>query len=203
MRGTPACAVTSWLLMALLMPAGARAQAPRADPDFSGLQRHLKAGDEVVVTIQGGTTIRGRVGALSAGQITIVSDHEPQEIPATQVSKIQRRRNGILLGALIGAGTGLAFGFALKTYAYNEGGNEAAALLLPIGIGLGAGIAIDALLVTPRTVYERPPSRRAHLSIVAWPGRVSAQASIRLGRFPWIGHREGPRRGACSCSPLR
>ena len=115
---------------------------------------------------------------LSNVQITVLADDQRREIPADQVTRVQRRRNGILLGALIGAGAGVPFGIALPSWAHNEGGSEAGALLLPIAAGLGAGIAIDAVLVRPRTVFDRAPSTRAQLSVIALPGRVVAQMAI-------------------------
>jgi hypothetical protein len=122
--------------------------------------------------------VTGRVVDISNVQITVLADDMRREIPADQVTRVQRRRNGIRLGALIGAGAGLPFGIALKSYAHNEGDNEAGALLFPIAVGLGAGVAIDALLVRPRIVFERAPSTRTQLSVIVMPGRAVAQIAL-------------------------
>ena len=168
-----AAAVAALLLAA--SPAWAQDPSP---PDFSRLNEQLKTGDGVLVSIQGGTMVRGRVVDISNVQITVLANDVRREIPADQVTRVQRRRNGILLGALIGAGAGIPFGIALRSYAYNEGGNEAGALLFPIAVGLGTGVAIDALLVRPRTVFERTPSTRAQLSVIVGPGRAVARMVI-------------------------
>jgi len=159
-------------------PARAQDPSPRVNTEFSSLKGQLKTGDGVVVSIQGGTLVRGRVVDISNVQITVLANAVRREIPADQVTRVQRRRNGILLGALIGAGAGIPFGIALRSYAHNEGGNEAGALLFPIAVGLGSGIAVDALLVRPRTVFKRTPSTRARLSVIVAPGRAVAQMAL-------------------------
>ena len=168
-------------LAALLLAASSGSAQDLSRPllsDFSRLREQLKAGDEVVVNTRDGTTIRGRVVEVSTVQIAVVANNVRREIPSDQVTRVQRRRNGILLGALIGAGAGVPFGLALKSYAHNEGSTETGALLFPIGVGLGVGIAIDAFLVVPRTVFERAASTRAQLLLVVGPGRAVAQITI-------------------------
>lgn len=169
------------VLAALLLaasPAWAQDSSPRVDADFSRLREQLKIGDGVVVSIRGGTMVRGRVVDISNVRIAVLANDVRREIPGDQVTRVQRRRNGILLGALIGAGAGIPFGIALRSYAHNEGGSEAGALLFPIAVGLGAGIAIDALLVRARTVFERVPSTRAQFVVIVGPRRAVAQMAI-------------------------
>jgi hypothetical protein len=129
-------------------------QSP-VDSDFARLADKLRVGDSIVVTTDTGMEIRGRFFDVSAAGIALHVDNVQQQLPAAQVSRIQVRRNGVLLGALIGAGVGVPFGLALKSWAHNEGGNEAGALAFPILVGLGTGLAIDAFLVVPRTVFDR------------------------------------------------
>src|SRR5690606_16753998 len=105
--------------------------------DFSSLQERLRAGDEVLVSTGAGPAIRGRMVEVSPVQITVMAGNVRHDIPSDQVTRVERRRNGLLLGALIGAGVGIPFGLALRSYAHNEGSNEAGALLFPVGIGLG------------------------------------------------------------------
>lgn len=150
----------------------------QARADFSRLHEHLRAGDPVDVATQDGTTVRGKTLEISATSLVVLVDGSRKEIPANQVVKIERRRNGVLLGAVIGAGVGVAFGLALKSYAYNEGGNEAAALMLPIAVGLGAGIGIDALLVRSRTVFERPRQSARRLTVIVGSGHAGLRMSL-------------------------
>jgi hypothetical protein len=141
-------------------------QSP-ADSDFARLPDKVKVGDPIVVTTDTGMQIKGRFSNVSAAGLALHVDNVEHRIPAAQVSRIQVRRNGILLGALIGAGVGVPFGLALKSWAHNEGGSEAGALSFPILVGLGTGIAIDAFLVVPRTVFDRLLPRATLVPIVA------------------------------------
>jgi hypothetical protein len=138
-------------------------QAQAQDTDFAGLSDELRANDSVDVSFEDRMIVRGRVLNLSVDAMTLRTGELTRDLKANQVTRVQRRRNGILLGAVIGAAVGVPFGLALKSYAHNEGGSEGLAVLMPIGVGLGAGIGIDALLVKPRTIYERqtaPTMRR-------------------------------------------
>ena len=67
----------------------------------------------------------------------------------------------------------------MKSSANNEGGNEAGALAFPILAGLGTGIAIDAFLVIPRTVFDRL-SPRATLVPVVTPHMSAVRVAIKF-----------------------
>ena len=151
-------------------------QSP-VDNDFARLADKLKVGDPIVVTMDTGMQIKGRFRNVSAGGLALHVDHVEQQLPVAQVSRVQVRRNGVLLGALIGAGVGVPFGLALKSWANNEGGNEAWALAFPPLVGLGTGIAIDAVLVVPRTVFDRL-SPRATLVPIVTPHTAGVRVAI-------------------------
>jgi hypothetical protein len=168
------------MLVAIVLTGSAvAAQAPQSpvDSDFARLADKLKVGDPIVVTTDTGMQIKGRFFDVSAAGIALHVDNLQQQLPAEQVSRIQVRRNGVLLGALIGAGVGVPFGLALKSWAHNEGGNEAGALAFPILVGLGTGIAIDAFLVVPRTVFDRL-SPRATLVPIVTPHTAGVRVAI-------------------------
>jgi hypothetical protein len=76
---------------------------------------------------------------------------------------VQRKRNGVLLGALIGAGVGILPAVAISSYTNNEGGSSAWAAM-PIGVGAAMGVGIDALLSKNRTVYQRNANQRVTLT---------------------------------------
>ena len=122
--------------------------------DFGRLSDRLRVGDSLVVDAIDGTRVTGRLLRVSSTELALHVDNAEKSIDANQVSRIVLRRNGVLLGALIGAAVGVPFGLALRSYAHNEGGNEALAVTLPILVGLGTGIAFDAFLVRPKTVFE-------------------------------------------------
>jgi hypothetical protein len=133
-----------------------RAQQPEAavGGDFARVSEKLRVGDSVVVTTTDGTEVTGRFFKVSQTEIILHVKNVQQQVAANQVSRVTVRRNGVLLGALIGAGVGVPFGLALRSYAHNEAGNEAWALGFPILVGLGTGVAIDAFMVRPRTVFD-------------------------------------------------
>jgi hypothetical protein len=170
-------AAVAAISLVLVCPLLARASEGQAT-DFAQLHEDLRVGDPVAVTMRDGTTIRGKTVEISDAGLVVLVGGSRTEVPAGQVVRIERRRNGILLGALIGAGAGVAFGLAARSYAFNEGGNEAAAFLLPTAIGLGAGIGIDALLVRPRTVFERPREAAARFGVIIGRGRTGLQMSV-------------------------
>ena len=159
------------------LPLGAEAQTTTGN-EFGGLGDKLKVGESIVVTTDAGAEVKGRFLSVSPAGIVLHVNDVQRQLPASQVSRIQVRRNGVLLGALIGAGAGLPFGLALKSWAHNEGGSEAGALAIPIAIGLGTGIAIDALMVRPRTVFERASSPRVMLVPMVSPHRTAVRVAL-------------------------
>jgi hypothetical protein len=145
-------------------PALAQSSPPDVDSDLVQLSNKVKVGESIVITTDTGAEVRGRFLSSSATGIALHVNDMPEQLSASQIYRVQIRRNGVLLGGLIGAGVGIPFGFALKSYAHNEGGNEAGALAFPIMVGLGTGVLIDAFLVRPRTVFERAFSTRSRLA---------------------------------------
>ncbi|HEY1308883.1 MAG TPA: hypothetical protein VGF24_35315 [Vicinamibacterales bacterium] len=153
--------------------AGAQEQAAH---DFARLQERLKTNDSVIVTTQDGSRIKGRLVSVSPERIALRTDGTTRDLPADRVSRVKVRRNGVVLGALIGLGVGIPFGIALREYAVNEGGSQAGAMAFPMAVGLGAGIGIDALVAVPRTVFERKSPPQAAFSFVVAP----QQAGVRV-----------------------
>ena len=147
--------------------------------DFSQLETTLKQNDQLTLTTDSGTKIKGKLIQASPDQITVKLKGGSQQIPASRILKVQRSRNGVLLGAVIGAGVGILPALALSEYAHNEGGDSAIALI-PIGLGAAVGIGIDALLSTKRTMYERNPNQRLTLSPVLDRNRVGARVAWRF-----------------------
>jgi hypothetical protein len=177
---TPLVGIVVMTIATLLTASVVAAQSaqPPVDSDFARVAQKLKVGDSIVVTTDTGMQIKGRFLNLSPTQIALHVDNLEQQLAAAQVSRIQLRRNGVTLGALIGAGVGIPFGLALKSYAHNEGGSEAGALAFPILVGTGTGIAIDAFLVTPRTLFDRLTSRRATVIPIVGPHTTAVRVAI-------------------------
>jgi hypothetical protein len=131
--------------------------------DFAALQTTLKQKDDVTVTTVGGDKIKGRMLDVSADRIVVQLKSGSRTVDIAQIQRVQKRKNGILLGALIGLGAGIPFAVGVSSYAYNEGSSESAAFF-PIAVGLGAGIGIDAAIGSSKTVYERSPGRTVTVS---------------------------------------
>lgn len=167
LRAIPRVFVIAAAIFVAATSAAAQPAQASADSDLARIADKLKVGDSIVVTTDTGSEMKGRFLNISAAGIALHVNNVEQHLSAAQVSRIQVRRNGVLLGALIGAGVGVPFGLALKSWANNEGGSEAAALAVPILVGLGSGIAIDAFLVRPHTVFDRLSPRTTFGPILA------------------------------------
>ena len=179
-RLTAVIRVFAIVVSALLAASAVTAQTTQTplDTELARIADKLRVGDSIVVTTDTGMQIKGRFLNLSGAGIALHVDNVEQQLPAAQVSRIQVRRNGVTLGALIGAGVGVPFGLALRSYAYNEGGSEAWALSFPILVGLGTGIAIDAFLVTPRTIFDRLTPRRATVVPIVTPHTTGVRVAF-------------------------
>ena len=157
----------------------AAAQSPAAaDPEFVRLQEKLKEGDKVIVTDLQGQSVKGHFGGVSAEQITVLVDGTSRQFPAESVRQVKRQRMGVMLGALIGAGVGGAMAAFFSTWDANEGG-MGGAVMGSLGLGLAAGVGIDAAVNIPRTVYTREAGRVGVVPIVT-PGQIGAGFAVRF-----------------------
>src|SRR5262245_10091250 len=75
--------------------------------DFTQLQTTLKQDDKLEVTTTNGVKVQGRILEVTAERIVLKMKDGTREIAASEITKVQRRKNGVLLGALIGAGAGV------------------------------------------------------------------------------------------------
>ena len=164
------------LWVASIAPADAQAQDRN---DFSQLQATLKQNDKLTVTTESGMKIKGKLIEVSPDQIVLNSNGAPQQIPASRILKVQRKHNGVLLGALIGAGVGILPAVAISSYTNNEGGSSAWAAM-PIGVGAAMGVGIDALLSKNRTVYQRNASQRVTLTPVVDRNRRGVRLALQF-----------------------
>lgn len=144
------------------------AQPTGSDPTFERMRAKLKAGDRVSVDVQNGSTVNGRFIDVGTDALSISTPGGDRRLLPSDVVQVRRTRRGVLLGAIIGGGVGLACGAALGSLFANEGHDRDGPLFGLTALGLGAGIAIDALVNIPRTVYQRTPFRAA-LKIDAGP----------------------------------
>jgi hypothetical protein len=155
---TPYARTAIFVIVTAVSVSTARAQEPR-----EVIGDGLRPGDTLTVTTKADREVKGRfVGSGDDGMVLTVRGTE-RRFPWTDIDRVRRRRNGILLGAIIGAGAGVAAGLPLASLVENETGDGEKALASMIALGLGAGIGLDALLSTNRTLYDRRAQTRINL----------------------------------------
>jgi len=121
----------------------------------SAVQLEVKPGDRVTVTTLDGGRSEGRFVLERADALVLSAAGREEVFAWSEITRVQRRRNGVILGALIGIAVGAVAAYPLYTLSQNEtGGGEAEAIGLVLA-GAGAGIGIDALFSRNRTIYRR------------------------------------------------
>lgn len=126
--------------------------------DAGALPEKLKPGDSVTLSLDD-TVIRGKLLAIETDKLVVRTGSGQIEVPLTAVNEVRRKRMGILLGTIIGAGAAVAPAWALSSRFANEGQGATAPALLIIGSGAAIGAGIDALLNRNRIVYRRKGTR--------------------------------------------
>ena len=183
MRHTKATAIlTASLFLAFFESRQAIAQdeASQVDPAFVQLQNNLKVDDTLTITSDNGNKVQGRLIEITDDHILLRVKNGQQRLAAPKIVKVGKRKNGVLLGAIIGAGASIPFALALSTYAYNEGGSQSAAVLIPVMMGLGIGTGIDALIPSTRTIYDRNSQRRVTVSPVIDRDRMGGRITFKF-----------------------
>ena len=158
----------------------AQDEAPQVDPAFIQLQNALKTDDTLTITSDNGSKVKGRLIEITDDHILLRVKNGQQSIAAPQIVKVGKRKNGVLLGAIVGAGASIPFALALSSYAYNEGASQASFALVPVMMGLGIGIGIDALLPSTRTVYDHNSQRRVTVSPVIDRDRMGGRITLKF-----------------------
>jgi hypothetical protein len=119
------------------------------------IDEKVRRGDRLTIATRDGREIKGRFLDGAADVIVLALEGSETRLRWSDIDSVKRRRNGVLLGAIIGAGTGAAMGIPVAMLVENEHGDGAEALASMILLGLGAGIGVDALLSVDRTIYDR------------------------------------------------
>ena len=180
MRHTKATAIlAASLVLAFFGSRQALAQgdASQVDPAFVQLQNTLKVDDTLTVTSENRNKIKGRLIEITPDHILLRVKNGQQTIAAPQIMKVGKRKNGVLLGALIGAGAGISVGLALNA---SNVGLDGAYTFVPVVMGLGIGIGIDALIPSTRTVYDRKSQTRVTVSPVIDRDRLGARVTLKF-----------------------
>jgi hypothetical protein len=159
---------------ALAVPPPALAQQPVRS--FDQLNTRLKAGDTVWITDAQGREIAGRVRDLAATSLLLDAGGTPRDFQAAQVGTIHLQpkdslKNGVLYGAILGAGAGAASCLANPQCGGDSelaAGASVGLALLGAAAGAVIGAAIDAAVKGPRVVVYRASGKAGQA-----PPRVS------------------------------
>jgi hypothetical protein len=149
------------LVLALLLPAAARAQQPQ---------------EEVIVTQSAsGAELRGRLVELSRTSLGILVNGSRVDVPIDNVLRIEARTDSVKNGAVIGAS--VLGGLSLLACA----GHRDAAFCLWSGavntaFGALAGAGIDALHKGRTTIYSKP----AAVAFRVAPAGKGARAQLAI-----------------------
>ena len=130
--------------------------AQGSDDATAVLARRLRSGDRVWVETNGSAVRTGRVVDVAPGILRLTTDGWEESIPVERIWRVQRKRNGVLLGTLVGAGVGFfALGLPVAAIGANEGTATVGPLLFATAVGAGTGAGLDALLSVKQTIYNR------------------------------------------------
>lgn len=158
------------VLTLLVSPTSVFAQAVFA-PQSSG----LKAGHRIRVLFEAPCAnehcppelVKGKIIDLSAASIVIDDGRGHYEVASNDILLVERPRDRIWNGVLIGFAVGFSIGFVgvladgcgAGEWCIFDGPEFAAAVgLLSGGIGAGIGAITDAVIADPRLIFARPPS---------------------------------------------
>ena len=169
----------------------AQEQAPMAQaasPDADTIRRRVKDGQKIVVTDDQGRTLSGRIGELSPDALMLLVGRDTTKVPYDRIVSIDRPRDrlwdGALVGLVVGAGIGLAGAVAAASDDPNWGSPSPAhvALVAPPmlgGIGAAIGVGVDAAIRRDSNLYRRTGSTRISLSPALGPRHRSVAISVR------------------------
>ena len=160
-------------LTVLLLTAGSAVAQDAA----TTLERNTRPKDRLTIDTRDRSTIKGRLVSAGAEVLIIESVAGPVSIPYSQIDRVRRRRNGVVLGSVIGFGVGLACGVPVKMLYENETGDGTRAMMTLAAIGLGVGMAVDAALSVNRTIYRRSDTS---IGLTLAPRAGGATAGVRV-----------------------
>ena len=163
-RNRSRCAVLIVLLWA--MPGRSQANAQEVAARFDELRFKVKAGDTVYITeASGKSEQKARVLDLSASSVAVSIGGVRRDLFESDVSRIRQRlpdsrKNGALIGFLVGAVATTALGKALESPPGScTGGCIAGNALFSGGLGALAGLGLDALIQGKKDIYVKGASR--------------------------------------------
>ena len=158
---------TVWIVAALALMPRASAHAQSTDPDPSLL--HLESGETVIVTrLSSNEPLRGRVVRVANDGLELSNRRARQIVPLADLDRIERPKDRVWDGALIGYAVGLGAGAAVvlldpcdppsgsfSLCVDGPGMAFAFGALIAGPIGAAVGYIADAMWKKPRLVFVR------------------------------------------------
>jgi hypothetical protein len=144
--------------LVLLLATATSAQAQDVATVRDRLDRGTRIGDKLTIETRDGIKVEGRLVGIGGDTLLLNTAGAERSFAYQDIDRVRRRRNGVLLGAVIGLSTGILLGIPPRLIVNNEGGDGDLALISIAAIGLGAGVAIDGLVSRNRTIYRRSSS---------------------------------------------
>ena len=161
-------------LVAAALGAGAADLYAQTDAEArAAIIQGARLGDRITVTLRDGGVMRGRLVDVR-DTLTVRHDGEQRRFTFDEVDRVTRRKNGFILGPIIGTAAGVATGVPFRSYLNNEGRDGNAALAICVVSGLAIGTLLDALIASDETIYRRPDATRTTFTIAPARGGVSA-----------------------------
>jgi len=142
--------------------------------DADAIRQRVKEGQKVLVTDEQGREWPGRIDAFAPDKVVLLmKGGQRHDFPYGEILRIERPRDTLANGALIGFASGAAYGLVAVVVEENascepEGffscGDPTgpAYVLVPAvlgGLGAGIGVGIDALIHRDATLFRRTDSR--------------------------------------------
>jgi hypothetical protein len=151
------------LALALVGVSTVAAQAP--EQARSTIEQKANPGDRLTITTRDGTQSKGRLVDVGVDALVVQAADGLRKFAYDDIDRVRRHKNTILIGALIGAGSGLAVGLPLRRRANNEAADGDRILTAFLVAGTGVGALLSALSGTSRTIYRRLPAAGSGLAL--------------------------------------
>jgi hypothetical protein len=172
---------TGWLLLALVL--GVYEVSAQQARSFEQLQMLVRQEDRITIIEPNGQTTTGSIVQLTDSSLRIIAGGSPREFLEQNVLQIRARRadslnDGAKYGGVVGGVLGVV---AAVTWVLADSGGcvGCAVASLPIytALGIGTGVAIDAMLTRESTIFS---ADRAASAFILRPELSASRAGFSL-----------------------
>lgn len=145
--------IVSTVVAAAALLIGVTSTEAQTREAMSEIDRKANIGNELTITASDGTKVVGRLLRLDGEHLVLQHETGERSFRYTEIDQVRKRKNGVLLGALIGFGAGAALGWPVAQLAERDDASRSDAVWVALA-GLGVGLGIDALLGSNPTIYR-------------------------------------------------